>query len=66
MRIGFDNDKYIALQAEHIRDRISQFGCKLYVGRSYWRSLQKDRQGDGWLVAFAVSGYSVESGEGNS
>ena len=31
MRIGFDNDKYIALQAEHIRDRISQFGGKLYL-----------------------------------
>ena len=30
MRIGFDNDKYIALQAEHIRDRISQFGGKLF------------------------------------
>lgn len=31
MRIGFDNDKYIALQAEHIRERISQFGGKLYL-----------------------------------
>lgn len=31
MRIGFDNDKYIALQAEHIRTRISQFGGKLYL-----------------------------------
>mgnify|MGYP003241306560 CR=1 FL=1 len=29
MRIGFDNEKYIALQAEHIRERISQFGGKL-------------------------------------
>ncbi len=28
MRIGFDNDKYIALQAEHIRERIGQFGGK--------------------------------------
>ena len=31
MRIGFDNGEYIALQAEHIRERISQFGGKLYL-----------------------------------
>ena len=31
MRIGFDNDKYIALQAERIRDRIEMFGGKLYL-----------------------------------
>mgnify|MGYP000400934134 FL=1 len=31
MRQGFDNDKYIALQAEHIRNRIDQFGGKLYL-----------------------------------
>lgn len=31
MRIGFDNDKYISLQAEHIRNRINQFGGKLYL-----------------------------------
>ncbi|MCI8469619.1 MAG: DUF1846 family protein, partial [Eggerthellaceae bacterium] len=31
MRIGFDNDKYISLQAEHIRERIEQFGGKLYL-----------------------------------
>ena len=31
MRIGFDNDKYIALQAEHIRNRINQFGGTLYL-----------------------------------
>ena len=30
MRIGFDNDKYISLQAEKIRERIGQFGGKLY------------------------------------
>ena len=26
MKIGFDNEKYLALQAEHIRERIAQFG----------------------------------------
>ena len=31
MRIGFDNDTYITLQAERIRNRISQFGGKLYL-----------------------------------
>lgn len=31
MRIGFDNDTYISLQAEHIRKRISAFGGKLYL-----------------------------------
>ncbi len=31
MQIGFDNDKYIQLQAEHIRQRIDQFGGKLYL-----------------------------------
>ena len=31
MKMGFDNDKYLALQAEHIRDRRSQFGDKLYL-----------------------------------
>src|SRR5574344_1251225 len=31
MRIGFDNEKYIKLQSEHIKERISQFGDKLYL-----------------------------------
>ena len=31
MRIGFDNDKYISMQAERIRRRIDQFGGKLYL-----------------------------------
>ena len=31
MRTGFDNDKYIELQAEHIRERVGQFGGKLYL-----------------------------------
>ena len=31
MKIGFDNEKYLALQAEHIRQRMSQFGGKLYL-----------------------------------
>ncbi len=31
MRQGFDNAKYIELQAAHIRERIAQFGGKLYL-----------------------------------
>ena len=31
MRQGFDNGRYIELQAEHIRQRIGQFGGKLYL-----------------------------------
>jgi len=31
VKIGFDNDKYLALQAEHIKERRSQFGGKLYL-----------------------------------
>lgn len=31
MRHGFDNDKYLKIQSEHIRERIAQFGNKLYL-----------------------------------
>ena len=31
MAIGFDNDKYLHMQSEHIRNRIAQFGGKLYL-----------------------------------
>lgn len=31
MRIGFDNEKYLKLQSEHIRERINQFDNKLYL-----------------------------------
>ena len=31
MRIGFDNDKYLQTQSAHIRERIAQFGGKLYM-----------------------------------
>ncbi len=30
-KIGFDNDKYIAIQSQHIRERIDKFGGKLYL-----------------------------------
>jgi len=30
-RVGFDNDKYVKLQSQNIRDRINKFGGKLYL-----------------------------------
>ena len=30
-KTGFDNQKYLKLQSEHIRERINQFGDKLYL-----------------------------------
>ena len=30
-KIGFDNDKYLKMQSEHIRERIAHFGDKLYL-----------------------------------
>jgi len=31
MKTGFDNDKYLKIQSEHIKERISKFGDKLYL-----------------------------------
>ena len=31
MKNGFDNDKYLKMQSEKIRERIGQFGGKLYL-----------------------------------
>ena len=31
MKIGFDNEKYLVTQSEHIRERIGKFGNKLYL-----------------------------------
>ncbi len=31
MKIGFDNNKYLEMQSEHIRERIAQFDNKLYL-----------------------------------
>lgn len=30
-KLGFDNNKYLRMQSEHIKERISQFGGKLYL-----------------------------------
>lgn len=31
MKLGFDNEKYVKMQSGHIRERIGQFGDKLYL-----------------------------------
>ena len=31
MKIGFDNEKYLKMQSEHIRERIGKFDNKLYL-----------------------------------
>ncbi len=31
MRMGFDNEKYLKMQSEHIEERINKFGDKLYL-----------------------------------
>ncbi len=31
MKKGFDNEKYLKIQSEHIKERINQFGDKLYL-----------------------------------
>ena len=31
MKIGFDNQKYLKIQSEHIKERIAKFGNKLYL-----------------------------------
>ena len=31
MKIGFDNEKYLRIQSEHIRERIAEFDGKLYL-----------------------------------
>lgn len=30
-RLGFDNDQYVRLQSQRIRQRIGEFGGKLYL-----------------------------------
>jgi len=31
MKSGFDNEKYLRIQSEHIKERIAKFGDKLYL-----------------------------------
>ena len=31
MKYGFDSEKYLKIQSEHIKERIARFGDKLYL-----------------------------------
>ena len=43
MKIAFDNDKYIRIQSEHIRERIAQFGNKLYQFFCFGNFIHSDK-----------------------
>ena len=34
VKIGFDNNKYLQMQSQHIKERIAKFGGKLYL--EFW------------------------------
>ena len=48
MRIGFDNDKYLKIQSEHIKERIGKFGDKLYL--EYSACLHEPKRESYWIV----------------
>ena len=41
MKIGFDNDKYLKMQSEHIRERIGKFGGNPGAAQQSAFSLEK-------------------------
>ena len=49
-RQGFDNQKYLTMQSQHIQERIAQFGGKLYLEFSgeYFERLSR-QPGAAWL-----------------
>ena len=51
--IGFDNNKYLRMQSEKIRERISQFGGKLYL--EFGGKLFDDYHASRVLPGFALS-----------
>ena len=52
-KIGFDNDKYIATQSAHIKERIAHFGGKLYL--EFGGKLFDDYHASRVLPGFAAS-----------
>ena len=44
MKIGFDNEKYVELQSQHILERINRFDNKLYLefGGKLFHALCRD------------------------
>ena len=57
-KIGFDNDKYLKLQSQNIRDRIGKFGGKLYLefGGKLFDDFHASRVVPGFLGCGGVAG----------
>ena len=53
-KVGFDNEKYLKLQSESIRERISKFGGKLYL--EYGGKLFDDHH-----AARVLPGFEIDS-----
>ena len=58
-KLGFDNDKYLSMQSEHIRERISLFGGKLYL--EFGGKLFDDYHASRVLPGFQPPGLSVNA-----
>ena len=58
--VGFDNEKYLKMQSEHIRQRIAQFGDKLYLefGGAYYHVPVIV---DGAISAAAAAAYATRA-----
>jgi len=54
MKIGFDNEKYLKMQSEHIRERIGQFDNKLYLANFLMISMPPEFFLDSSLTANSV------------
>ena len=59
MKKGFDNDKYLQMQSEHIRERIAQFDNKLYL--EFGGKLFDDYHASRVLPGFQPPGLSVNA-----
>ena len=57
MKIGFDNEKYLKMQSEHIRERINHFDNKLYL--EFGGKLFDDYHAARVLPGFAPDSKSV-------
>ena len=57
MKYGFDNEKYLKIQSEHIKERIAQFGNKLYL--ELGGKLFDDHHASRVLPVFSLTASSV-------
>mgnify|MGYP002514106639 CR=1 FL=1 len=68
MRGGFDNEKYLQMQSEHIRQRIDQFGGKLKGWLGFFDAVvvkpQEFENEDGKRMLFGkIKAYSGEESD---